>query len=274
MPVAAPLAIAGATLGSAALGASAASKAAKAQTNAANQANQTQRDIFDKQTALQEPFRQGGMAAESRLLELLGLAPPGGNTAGGLNVNPATADFGKYAKDFSMNDFTADPGYGFRLSEGTKALNNSMAASGLRGSGAALKAGERFGQDLASQEYQNAFNRYQVNRSNQLNPLQSLMGGAQSSANTLTGAAGQMGQTIGENQLQAGNARASGYVGGANALTGALSSGFQAYTGLQSANSLNSFLNNSGGGASWGLPSGFGGGQPISVYNNPDYSAG
>lgn len=268
-------AVAGATVVAAGAGYAASKSAAKAQGKAAAASDQTQRDIFAKQTELQEPFRQGGMAAESRLLELLGLTPPGGNTAGGLNVNPATADFGKYAKDFSMNDFQEDPGYGFRMQEGMKALNNSMAARGMGVSGANIKGALKYGQDLGSQEYQNAFNRYQVNRSNQLNPLQSLMGGAQTSANTLTDAAGNMGRTISENQLQAGNARASGYVGGANALTGALSSGFQAYTGMRSANSLNSFLNNSGGGAGWGLPSGFGGGAAMSDFTyNPDYSAG
>jgi hypothetical protein len=87
---------------------------------------------------------------------------------------------------------------------------------------AALKAAARFGQDLGSQEYQNAFNRYQVNRANQLNPLQSLMGAGQSAANTLTSAAGQAGQNQAQNIYGAGQARASGYIGSSNALAGAL----------------------------------------------------
>jgi hypothetical protein len=77
---------------------------------------------------------------------------------------------------------------------------------------------------LASQDYQNAFNRYQVERAARLNPLQSLMGSGQSSANTLTSAVGQLGQGQAQSQLAAGQARASGYVGSANALGGALGS--------------------------------------------------
>jgi hypothetical protein len=87
-----------------------------------------------------------------------------------------------------------------------------------------MKGIQRFGQDLASQEYTNAFNRYQVNRSNQLNPLQSLMGAGQSATNVQTGVEGQLGQNQATNLYNAGAARASGYVGSANALSGALNS--------------------------------------------------
>jgi hypothetical protein len=89
-------------------------------------------------------------------------------------------------------------------------------------SGSTLKGIQRFSQDLASQEYQNAFNRYQVERSAKLNPLQSLMGSGQSAANVMTGAAGQMGQNEAANIYNTGQARASGYIGSANALTSAL----------------------------------------------------
>jgi hypothetical protein len=103
-----------------------------------------------------------------------------------------------------------------------KALERSAAARGNLLSGSTLKGVQRFGQDLASQEYQNAFNRYQVERSARLNPLQSLMGSGQSATNVLTGAAGQMGQNEASNIYNAGQARASGYIGSANALNQAL----------------------------------------------------
>lgn len=211
-----------AILGAAALGAGAglygSSQAARAQKSAANQAADTQREMLERQIELQEPFRQGGMTAQNRLMTLLGL----GGEAG-------APDYGRYARDFSMTDFEADPGYGFRMSEGMKALERSAAARGGLLSGATLKGIQRFGQDMASQEYQNAFNRYQVNRAAQLNPLQSLMGAGQTSANVLTGATGQAGQSIGAAQQGAGAARASGYVGGVNALTGALQSAVPNY---------------------------------------------
>jgi hypothetical protein len=85
-----------------------------------------------------------------------------------------------------------------------------------------MKGIQRFGQDLASQEYQNAFNRYQVERAARLNPLQSLMGSGQSAANVMTNAAGNLGQGLAGSELAAGQARASGYIGQTNALAGAL----------------------------------------------------
>lgn len=109
---------------------------------------------------------------------------------GGLTVDTSSPQFGKYGKAFSETNFTVDPGYAFRLSEGMKALERSAAARGGLLSGATMKGLQRYGQDLASQEYQNAFNRYYAERNAALNPLQSLAGVGQTSANQL-GAAGQ-----------------------------------------------------------------------------------
>jgi hypothetical protein len=146
--------------------------------------------------------------------------------------------FGKYARDFGMEDFQQDPGYAFRMSEGLKALDRQAAARGGLISGAALKGAQRFGQNEASQEYMNAFNRYQTNRSNQLQPMESLMRTSQTSANTLGTAAGNYAQGAGEAYMGAGNARASGYIGGANALTGALNQGLNMYGDQQYLNRM------------------------------------
>lgn len=250
MPVAGALIGAAGAIGGGLIASSGAKSAANTQAQAAQDAQASQERMFEKQTRLQEPFRQAGMAAQNQLLTYLGLQAPEGS---GLNVNAASPSFGKYAGNFGMQDFTADPGYAFRMSEGMKALNNSMAARGLGISGANVKGALKYGQDLGSQEYQNAFNRYQVNRANQLNPLQSLMGAGQSSANTLTSAAGQLGSGIAETQLQAGNARASGYVGSSNALANALSGVGNAYMSYKANQPMNAYLNsmNSGGISSW-----------------------
>jgi hypothetical protein len=72
---------------------------------------------------------------------------------------------------------------------------------------------------MGSQEYTNAFNRYQTERQARLGPLQSLANVGQTSVNQL-GAAGQaMASGVGEAGMQAANARASGYMGGASALS-------------------------------------------------------
>jgi hypothetical protein len=207
----------------------AANRAADATREATSQSIDAQERMFERQIGLQEPFRQTGLTAQNRMLTLLGL---GGDRA--------APDFGKYARDFGMRDFQTDPGYGFRLSEGMKALERSAAARGGLLSGATMKGITRFGQDTASGEYMNAFNRYQTNRSNQLNPLQSLMGAGQTSTNVLSSAAQQtgagmgstyvgMGQGVANAQMAGGAARASGYTGMANALNSGLSTGANLY---------------------------------------------
>jgi hypothetical protein len=188
-----------------------AKKAGRAQERAAESAAAQQERMFQKQIELQEPFRQGGMTAQTELMRLLGLG--GDATAPG---------YGSMARAFGKPDFEADPGYAFRQAEGMKALERSAAARGGLMSGSTLKGIQRFGQDLASQEYQNAFNRFQVERAARLNPLQSMMGSGQSAANVMTSAAGNLGQGLANAELAGGQARASGYVGQANALAGAL----------------------------------------------------
>lgn len=193
------------------LGSSASKKAAAAQESLSREGLALQERMFNRQIDLQEPFRQGGMTAQNQILQLLGIG--GDKTAAG---------YGSLAQPFGMAQFEQDPGYGFRQSEGMKALERSAAARGGLLSGSTMKGIQRFGQDLASQEYQNAFNRYQVERAARLNPLQSLMGSGQSAANVMTSAAGNLGQGLAGSELAAGQARASGYVGQANALSGAL----------------------------------------------------
>ena len=59
----------------------------------------------------------------------------------------------------SMEALQNDPGYQFQLQEGNQALERSLAAQGMGQSGAAMKAAQRYGQGLASQSYNDFFNR-------------------------------------------------------------------------------------------------------------------
>jgi len=136
-----------------------------------------------------------------------------------------------------MDQFQADPGYAFRLSEGQKALDRQAAARGGLISGGALKAAQRYGQDMGSQEYMNAFNRYQTERNARLNPLQSLAGVGQTSTNQLA-AAGQNYATAAGEAIGAGaQARASGYMGTANAIGGGINQ-YLNYSQNQAQNAL------------------------------------
>ncbi len=191
--------VAGAVVGSAVIGGIASNKAADTQADAATQAADLQYRQFERQVELSEPWRKAGETALNKLTPLATEYTP-----------------------FGMAQFQADPGYGFRMSEGMKALERSAAARGGLLSGATLKGIQRFGQDLGSQEYQNAFNRYQAERTARLGPLQSLAGVGQTTAQQLGQAGQTMASNVGEAMTSGAAARASGYVGGANALTGAL----------------------------------------------------
>ena len=199
-----------------------ASKQAEATTDAArmsaqssNEALALQRRMYEENAARQQPFLQAGQTALNKLI-------------------PLSDD-----QKFGMDQFQQDPGYAFRMSEGMKGLERSAAARGGLLSGATLKGIQRYGQDLGSQEYQNAFNRYQSERSAQLNPLQSLAGVGQTTATTLGGygqnyanQANQLGMINAANQgnlaLGMGNIRASQYGTAGSALNTALNTDYNA----------------------------------------------
>jgi len=197
---------------------SGARSAAGTQAAAADRAAALQKEMFDQQMAGQEPFRQAGLTGQNRLMELLGL---GGNAG--------AAGYGKYGRDFNMSDFQQDPGYAFRLSEGQKGLDRQAAARGGLISGGALKAAQRYGQEMGSQEYTNAFNRYQTNRANQLQPLGNLLASGQSAAANQGSAAGQYGTNAGNAYMAAGNAIGAGQLGAANTLAGGIQTGISSY---------------------------------------------
>jgi hypothetical protein len=209
--------IAAATVAAGYLGSRSASKAADTQVQATREAQAAQERMFERQVELNEPFRKAGIDALNKLIPL--------------------SDYTK----FGMDQFTQDPGYGFRLSEGMKALDRTAAARGGLLSGATLKGAQRYGQEMGSQEYMNAFNRYQTERAAQLNPLQSLAGVGQTATGALTNAYGAFGAQTGQNLQDIGSARASGYLGGQNALTSALGQAGQMYQYGQRTNALSDF---------------------------------
>jgi hypothetical protein len=169
--------------------------------------------MYGEQKALQKPFVDAGVTAQNRLMDVLGLS---GNTG--------AADYGSANKNFTPSDLTTDPSYQFRLSEGLKALDRQAAMRGGLISGGALKATPDYGPQSASQEYQNAFNRYQTNRSNLLQPLGSLVNSGQNAAANTGAAAGNYSTTAGNNITSGAAASAAGTVGATNALTNGLNS--------------------------------------------------
>jgi hypothetical protein len=180
-------------------------------------------------------------------------------------------------KNFSASDFQQDPGYAFRLSEGLKGLDRSAAARGGLISGGAMKAATQYGQEMGSQEYQNAFNRFQAgratqgqeygnafnrfqtNRTNMLQPLGNLMASGQSAASNQGAAAGSYGSSganlmTGAGQAMAGGitgagqATAAGQMGNANTISNAINAGASAYGNQQNFSAMMNMMGNQGGG--------------------------
>ena len=212
--IAAAVITAGSSLAAGAYGARQARKGAKEQSAAADRATELQREIAQQQREDIEPFRLSGISAQNRLMQLLGI---GGDAT--------AADYGMLTRGFGEKDLQMDPGYGFRLREGEKALERMQSArGGGQGllSGAVIKAGQRYGQDYASQEYQNAFNRMFNLNQQRIGALTNLYGGGQSATQLLSGQAGQYGENVGNLLMAGGAARASGYAGVGNALNQAL----------------------------------------------------
>ena len=245
----------GASIGGGISGAAAAKDAAKTQAQATEAAAAVQKDVAREQLDLQRRMYEEGVARQQPFLEA---------GQGALNqLIPLASEY----TPFGMQQFEQDPGYQFRLEEGLKALDRQAAARGGLISGGAMKAAQRYGQGLASQEYQNAFNRYQAERAARLQPLQSLAGVGQTTAQQIGAAGqaygqgasnvlGQMGTNFGNLMTAGAQARASGYVGGANALTGALGQGLNFYQNQQLLNQLQRqpMVNPSPGGA---IPTGY-----------------
>ncbi len=107
-------------------------------------------------------------------------------------------------------NFMTDPGYEFRTNEGLRALDRSAAARGSLLTGGHNKALIRYGQDYASNEYANIYNR--IANIAQLGQTANAAI-ANAGANSTAGVTGAQGD--------AGYANASGYVGRANAWSNA-----------------------------------------------------
>jgi len=140
--------VAGAVVGSSlinSMGASdAASTAAEASGRASDASVGEQRRQYDINRTDQAPYLAAGTESVNEL-------------AAGLRLG------GRFASATPFNfqyDQSTDPGYGFRFSEGMKALDRSAASRGGLLSGATLRGATRFGQDLAAGSRQNAFNEY------------------------------------------------------------------------------------------------------------------
>ena len=186
-------------------GASQAGKAADVGVAAARESGRIQREQYKQTRADLAPWRAVGEQALYEYADILGIPAPGAEGA------PTIDQEGNVlAPDYSK--FYESPGYQFELEQGTKAVERSQAARGLLGSGQTLKAIKEYGQGVASRGYEGYMNK-----------LAGLAGIGQTTAVQI-GAAGEGAAAREGGAIEsAGRARASGYLGRAQALGGVAS---------------------------------------------------
>lgn len=231
-----------------------AKKAARAQGDAAAQQLGFQQEVYDQAREDQSPYRDVGQNALYALTQGAGMMNPDQYAQERFlrdwkaqNPDQAAPDWndpnvqaqvqnyknslpalygqsGNLMRDFTAQDFQTDPGYQFRIGEGQKQIESSAAARGGLLSGAAAKALTKFNQNFASNEYGNAFNRFQTQQGNRFNRLANLAGIGQNSTNATQQAGQNFAAGAGNAAQYGGNAQASGYAGQANALASGLGS--------------------------------------------------
>jgi len=235
------------------LGANAAGKAANAEVQGAQQAqktieqnqtaaNKAQETALGNITTAEQPYQALGSTTANHLADIL--------ASGFTAPNP--------------NDVANTPEYKFALEQGTRAIDQNAAANGTLFSGNTGTALEQFGQGLASQQYENAYNNalstYQAN----VNPLLQATGLGENSTGQLANAnlttAGNTAnidltsaQAIAQQINNAAAARASGYLGKNQAYQGMLGGAGGAagsiFEGLQGGGGFGDVLSSLAGGA-------------------------
>lgn len=173
----------------------AAKRASEAQMGAAFQANELEKKMYEQSRADQMPWLEQGKNSLAQLGQL-------------------TKWGGDFRKPFDMSQFEADPGYQFRLGEANRGADRAAAARGLTNSGTALRELSRVNQGMASDEFQNAYNRWVQERQTQYNMLSGLANTGQVTGGQLANLGSDYSNQYGQNLGQAANARASSFVAG------------------------------------------------------------
>lgn len=167
----------------------------------------------------------------------------GANGAGALESSPLL-------RKFTAGDLNADPvyqsGLQFGLDRGTEGINARASRSGMFDSGATLKALTQFGNDYGSTKAGESYNRFTNDQNSVFNKLSGIAGTGQVANSQVATAGNNAANNIGQDITGAGNARAAGIVGGANAWGGAMTGVSGAASNYQSNQTLQALLRNNG----------------------------
>jgi hypothetical protein len=227
--VTAAMIMGGGTLAAGYMGSEAAKSAANVQANAAQKTLDFQKQQYEDIRKISTGGRAAGASALNQL-GALGSGTYGMYDAEGNAIGTGTGS-GYLTQEYTPEDFAQgiDPGYQFRLQQGQEATNRMANMGGGMISGNALRGAQDYTQGLASQEFGNAFNRFQTQRTNIYNTLAGIAGLGQNATNTYATAAGNAATNVGNTIQGLGQAQASGIVGSANALGGGIAGAGQNY---------------------------------------------
>lgn len=209
-------AVIGAGLGGALISSSASRHAANTQANAANNSNATTLDMFNRMRTDLSPYMSAGTTSLAGLNTFMGINPDG-------TMNPNAPG----VKPFTPADLPSDPGYQFRMQQGQDAIMNQRSAMGGVLSGATLKDLTKFAQGTASDEFNQAWQRYMTGNATTFDRLFDITGMGENAAAGVGTAGLNTAGTISSNNAAAANANAAGTVGTANAITGSIGNMYQ-----------------------------------------------
>ena len=200
-----------------------ANQAANIQKNAAEDALDFQREQWTQAQANAKPWITAGQGSVNALAGLMG---PDGQLR---------------KTDFTMADFQADPGYQWRQQQGQNALAAQAAAAGNYGSGNMGTALLNYSQGLASDEYQNAYNRWNTGQNQLYNRLSNLAGLGQVANTALTDTGANAASAMGNAGMAGANALAQGNANTWNQVMGGLGA-YLSYRQAQNAMQAGGYL--------------------------------
>ena len=188
---------------------------------------ETAREFYGQGVGFQEPYMGAGAGATNQLASLFGQG-------------------GAYTQQPTLEQLQMDPGYEFRRQQGEQAMLNMARSTGSAGSGGALKAATRYGQEAGSQEYTNAYNRFMANREAVTLGLTGLAGRGAGAAGTATNLAGSMGNALAGNQFNLGSNLGTMASNAGSTVAGAYTGAIPTMGGLTSANPYGQAMENVG----------------------------
>lgn len=193
-------------------------KAASAQQQSSGAAIAEERRQYDQTRADFAPWRAAGSSALDALTSAYGLNPSGSLGSAGSTPGVAGTEGGITGSTGAYGGFFESPGYRWQLDQGEQAVNRQAAAQGRFGSGATVKAEQRYAEGLAAGDY----NTY-------TDKLAQLAGLGMNATSGTAAAGSTSASNISNALIQSGDARASSFLNTGSSINAGLNNIMSAY---------------------------------------------